>query len=127
MEPSGLGLSEETVELATSRIEGALFGFPAVVDQRSAVLVDDIADKLFRGYLSQRRVFVHVADDLSAQQPHIINVVLNGSFRQAGLGEVKQEGQEAFHQSPTYGKIFFLTHPTLRPLLKIAAIAAIWQ
>jgi hypothetical protein len=40
---------------------------------------------------------------------------------------VKEEGHEAFHQSPTYGKIFFLTHPTLRPLLKIAAIAAIWQ
>jgi hypothetical protein len=72
MEPSGLGLSEETVEFATGGIEGALFGFPAIVDQRSAVLVDDIADKLFRGYLSQRRVFVHVADDLPPSS-HILS------------------------------------------------------
>jgi hypothetical protein len=37
MEPSGLGLSEETVEFATGGIEGALFGFPAIVDQRTTV------------------------------------------------------------------------------------------
>src|SRR5450759_4951263 len=62
---SALGLSEEAVELAAGGVEGALLVFPAVVDQRSAVLVDHIADKLFRSDLSQRRVFVHVARMIS--------------------------------------------------------------
>ena len=108
-------------------VERALFVFPAVVDQRAAVLVDHIADELFRGYLSQRRVLVHITDDLSTEQPDIVDMVLDGSFRQTGLGEVNEEGQEAFDESPPYGKIFFLTHPTLWPLLKIPAIAAVWQ
>ena len=124
---SALGLSEETVELPAGGVEGALFVFPAVVDQRSAVLVDHVGDELFRSYLSQRRVFVHVTDDLSAEQPHIVDVALDGSFRQAGLGEVKEEGHEAFDESSPYWKIFVLAHPTFRPLLKIAAIATVWQ
>src|SRR5450756_248201 len=79
---SALGLSEEAVELAAGGVEGALLVFPAVVDQRSAVLVDHIADKLFRSDLSQRRVFVHVADDLSAENPEVVDVSLDGLFRQ---------------------------------------------
>ena len=62
------------------------------MDQRPAVFVDDVADKLFRGGLSQTRLFVHVADDLSTEKPHIVDVVLDGPFRQAGLGEVNEEG-----------------------------------
>lgn len=45
---SVLGLSEEAVELATGGVEGALHVFPAVVDQRAAVLMDHVADKFFR-------------------------------------------------------------------------------
>jgi hypothetical protein len=41
------------------------------------VLVDYGSDKLFGGELSEARVFVHVADDLSAEHPHIVNVVLD--------------------------------------------------
>ncbi len=40
-----------------------------------AVLVDYSADELFGVHLSQRRGFVHVADDLSAEQPHIVDMV----------------------------------------------------
>jgi len=63
------------VELATGRVEGALLVFPGVVDERAAVLVDHIADKLLGGNFPQRWVFVHVANDLSAEQPHVIDVV----------------------------------------------------
>src|ERR1035441_1524299 len=42
----------------------------------------------------QVRLFVHVANDLSAEQPHTVHVVLDGSFRLAGLGEEKEEGHE---------------------------------
>ena len=115
------------MELAAGGVEGALLVFPAVVDQRAAVLVDHIADKLLRGELSQTRLFVHVANDLSAEQPHIVDVVLDGSFRQAGLGEVKEEGHEVYDESSPWREIFSLAHPTLRPLRKIAAIAAVGQ
>ena len=49
---SALGLSEETVKLAAGGVEGALLVFPAVVDQRAAILMDHVADELFRGVLS---------------------------------------------------------------------------
>jgi hypothetical protein len=122
---SALGLSEEAVELAAGGVEGALLVFRAVVDQRPAVLIDHVANKLFRGALSQTRLFVHVADDLSAEKPHIVDVVLDGPFRQTGPGEVEEEGHEVFHELSAYRKILFLAHPTLRPLRKIAAIAAV--
>ena len=39
-------------------------------------------------------LYRHVANDLSAKQPHIVDVVLDGSFRQAGLDEMKEERHE---------------------------------
>src|ERR1035438_685088 len=75
---SGVQLNEETVEPAAGGVEGSLLVFRGVVDQRSAVLVDGIADELFGGDLSQGRVLVQVADDLSAENPEVIDVPLNG-------------------------------------------------
>ena len=75
------GLSEESVEFAASGVEGSLLVFPAVVYQWAAVLVDHIADQLFRSDFSQRRVFVQVADDL------VLRIV--------GLGEAAEEGSES--------------------------------
>jgi hypothetical protein len=49
---SRLGTSEEAVKLAAGGVEGTLLVFPAVVDQGAAVLLDHVADKLFRGALS---------------------------------------------------------------------------
>ena len=115
-------MSEEAVELAAGGVEGALLVFPAVVDERAAVLVDHIAYKLFGGEFPQRRVFVHVANDFSAEHPQIVDVVLDGSFRKAGPGEVKEERHEVHDESSPWREIFFLAHPTLRPLLKIAAV-----
>jgi hypothetical protein len=43
---SALGLSEETVKLAAGGIERTLLVFPAVVDQRTAVLMDHGSNKL---------------------------------------------------------------------------------
>jgi hypothetical protein len=97
------------------------------MDERPAVFMDHVADKLFRGALSQTRLFVHVADDLSAEKPHIVDVVLDGPFRQAGFCEVKEEGHEVFDESSPWRKILFLAHPTLGPLRKIAAIATVGQ
>jgi transposase len=122
-----MGLREESVELAAGRVEGTLLVFPSVVNERTAALIDYAADKSFRGELSQRGLFVDVADDLSAEKPHIVDVVLDGSFRQTGLGEVKEEGHEVFHKLSADRKILFLAHPTLRPLRKITAIAAVGQ
>ena len=124
---SAPSLIEEAVEFPAGGIEGALLVFPAVVDERAAVLMDHVADKLFGGTLSQTRLFVYVADDLSAEKPYIVDVVLDGSFRQTGLGEVKEEGHKVFHKLAADRKILFLAHPTFRPLRKIAAIAAVGQ
>jgi len=77
---STLGLSEKAVELPAGRVEGALLVFPAVVDEWSAVVVNHIADELFRGDPSQGRVFVQVAYDLSAENPEVVDVSLDGSF-----------------------------------------------
>jgi hypothetical protein len=52
---------------------------------------------------------------------------LDGSFRQTRLGEVKEERHEEFDESSADGKVVFHAHPTLRPFLKIAAIAAVGQ
>ena len=112
------------MELAAGGVEGALLVFPTVVDQWATVLVDHITDKFICGDLSQRGVVVHVADDLSAKHSHIVDVVLDGSFGQAGPGEVKQEGQEVFDEPSAGREVLFLAHPPLRPLLKITAV---WQ
>ena len=115
------------MELAAGGVEGALLDFPAVVNARTTVLVDRIANELFDGGLSQGGLFVHIANDLSAQQPHIVDVALNGFSRQARRREVEEKRQKVFDQPPAWWKVFFLAHPTLRPLPKIAAIAAVGQ
>jgi hypothetical protein len=70
---------------------------------------------------------VHLADDLSAEKPHIVDMVLDGPLRQTRLGEVKEERREIIHELSADRKILFLAHPTLRPLRKVAAIATVWQ
>ena len=76
------------MELPAGGVEGSLLVFPAVVDQWAAVLVDHLAEELFDWDLSQRRIFVEVADDLSAESPQVVDVLLDGSFGQAGPGQM---------------------------------------
>ena len=85
------------------------------------------ADPFDRIIISQARLFVYVADYLSAEKPQIVDVVLDGSFRQAGPGQVKEEGYEVFDESSAGRKILLFAHPTFRPLRKIAAITTVWQ
>ena len=75
------GLSEESVEFAASGVEGALIFFRAVVNQRTTVVLDGVAEKFLGRLLSERRVVVEVADDLSSQQPKIVHVTANGLGR----------------------------------------------
>src|SRR5260370_23466722 len=75
---SALRLSEESVEFAAGRVEGALRLLVAVVNQRAAVSVDGIAQQTVGRDLSQRRVVVQVADDLSTQQPQVVHVLSDG-------------------------------------------------
>ena len=49
---SVLRLSEEAVEFAASGVEGTLFLFRAVVNERAAVLMDHVAEKSISSYLS---------------------------------------------------------------------------
>ena len=76
-------LTEESVKLAAGGVEGALLVFTSVVNERTSVLMDCVADKSFRGELSQRRFFVDVADDLSAKKPQIVDMSLDGLLRQS--------------------------------------------
>ncbi len=70
----------------------------AVMDQRSAVLADSLAEKPFYGSLPQRRSFVQVADDLSAQKPQVVHVFANGLRGKVGCGEMLKEWPKASHQ-----------------------------
>ena len=65
------------MEFAAGGIEGALLLLRAIVNERATVLVNRLAEKRLSSLLSERRVIVEVADDLSAQQPKIIHVTAN--------------------------------------------------
>ena len=62
-------MSEEAVEFAAGRVEGALLLLRAVIKQRAAILIDHIAQKTVGCNPSQGGVFIQVADNLSAQHP----------------------------------------------------------
>jgi len=48
------------------------------MNQRTPVLVDGVAEQSVSRPLSESRVVVKVADDLSAQHPKIVHVPANG-------------------------------------------------
>ena len=73
-----LRLTEEAMEFAAGRIEGALLLFRAVVDQWAAFGMNRIAKKSLRSDLSQRRGVVKVADDFSTQHPEVVHVSAHG-------------------------------------------------
>jgi len=49
---------------------------------------------LFNGPFAQGRVVVEVADELATQCPHIIDVFLDGLWRQVRGGKIFQERTE---------------------------------
>jgi hypothetical protein len=56
-----------------------------VVEQGSS-LRDRVEEQPFHGDLSQRRGLVEVSNDLSAQEPQVVNVLANGLLGQVGDG-----------------------------------------
>lgn len=70
------------MESSASGVEAALRLFGAVVDRRSAILMDSIAEESVGCHFSPRRVVVQVPDDLPAQAPEIAYVLANGLGRQ---------------------------------------------
>jgi len=71
----GHRFTEETMEFAAGRVEKALRLFRAVMNQQSGVGVDDLAQKTIGSNPSQRMVFVHIAEDLSAKHPKVVHVL----------------------------------------------------
>jgi hypothetical protein len=71
-------LSEEAVEFTAGGVEGALRLLRAVVNQRAPVFVDGVPEQSVSRPLSESRVVVEVADDLSAQYPKIVHMPANG-------------------------------------------------
>jgi hypothetical protein len=73
-------LAEVSVEFLASAIEGTLLvllGFHGI-DQRSTFVIDSASQNLFDVFPSQRRVFVQIPNDLSAQRPQVVHVFLDG-------------------------------------------------
>ena len=57
--------------------------------------------------LSQRRVVMEVADELSAQRPDVIHVFLDGLRRKVRGRQAFEEGTEQDQQLFARGQIFF--------------------
>ena len=69
------------------------------VDERTTFIVDPVDENILDGFSSQRRGFIQVADDFSAQRPQVIDVFLNGLRRQVrSQSLVFEEWAEAGHQ-----------------------------
>jgi hypothetical protein len=64
------------------------------VIQEWASTLDHFEEVLFNGPFAQGRVVVEVADELATQCPHIIDVFLDGLWRQVRRGKIFQERTE---------------------------------
>jgi hypothetical protein len=71
-------MRKETVQLAASGVHGLLLFFRAVVYRRSPAFMDSVPKEPFRSSLSERGIVVQVADDLSAQRPEVVDVLVDG-------------------------------------------------
>ena len=63
-----------------------------------------------------------MADDLSPENPQVLDVLLNRLLRQAGRGQVKEERHEVFDDFLTGHKITVVPYPALRSRLEIATV-----
>ena len=72
-------MATESVEFSAGRIERTLerlFRFVSV-DQRTAFFVDAFVEDLLDVFPPERRVLMQVTDNLSAQCPQVVHVLLN--------------------------------------------------
>ena len=84
--------------------------FAAVIQQRSAIF-DHLRKDPVHGFLSQGRIVMKIADELSAQRPHIIDVSLNRFRGKVRCGERFKERPEQRHQLLARRQIFLQPHP----------------
>ena len=116
-------LSEEATELAAGGVEGPLFFFGvAVVDQRSALVVNDIEEHSLHRDLVQGRGFVEVTNDFSAQHPQVVDVLADGLPGKVGPHQMFQEWPEASDELFSRRNVFSPSHPGMGPLGEIAAV-----
>ena len=59
--------------------------------EEGAIVFKHGVDDLAHGLLSPLRCFLRIADDLSAEYPQVIDMLLNRLLRQARTGEVKKK------------------------------------
>ena len=64
------------MKLAASGIEGSLLIFAAVIEEGPAIL-NHLAENQLHWLLSQRRIAVEIADELPAQCPNVIDMLLD--------------------------------------------------
>ena len=114
-------LDEEPPEFSAGGIKRSLLIFPAVVQKGSAVF-DLLGKDLVHRPPSQRRVVVEIADELAAEHPHVVNVLLDGLGRQVRSCQVLQEGTEQGQQLLAGRQIFLQAHPRTWPTVQIPAI-----
>jgi hypothetical protein len=81
----------------------------AVIEEWAAELDPFRQDPIY-GLLSPSGVVVEIADVLAAEDPHVINVFLNGLRRQIRLRQILEERPEAGYQLFTRGQIFLQPH-----------------
>jgi len=120
---SGFGLVHalEPLELPACRVKRSLLVLIAVIEEWASELDPFRQDPIYR-LLSQSGVVVEIADVLAAEDPHIINVFLNGLRRQIRLRQILEEGPEAGYQLFTRRHIFLQPHPRTRPTVQIPAV-----
>jgi hypothetical protein len=90
--------------------------------QGPAIVIDLLGENLLDAFSSQRRVFIQIPDDFSAQCPQVIDVLLNRFGRQIRGDQIFQEGPETSHQPLARWQVFFPPHPRTRPRVQPTAV-----
>lgn len=86
---------EKFVEFFTGAVKGLLiFGIKWVTYQRSAFLINGIDHQILGGEFTYRLIPVDASDNLSAQDPEVIDMALEGAFGKALLDQVLDRGRQ---------------------------------
>jgi len=118
-----LRILEEAVELPAGGVKGALLLFRgAMVDERSTFVVKHGEEQLLEGTFAQSRILLQVSDELAAEGPEIIPVLVQGLARETEAEQVQQEGFEDLHDTLSRSEVALLEAPTPRPVLQVRAI-----
>src|SRR6266851_9458569 len=104
-------LTEEPVEFPAGGLEGALLVLGITGMKQWPPILNRIDEQPFHRDLSQRRGVVEVPDEISAQEPQVIDMLTNGLLGQARHRQVFEEWPETAHQPFSRRQIFFPPNP----------------